>query len=106
MATCDCVLARPANLFGLGVLHTSLCMKHAETRFCMPTGGPLANAFLVRAESKGQPASMERDTARQEAAVSSTQYTQMPPKSVAMQPPLHTMKSLNLRWDMQHRLSE
>ena len=53
-ASCGCVLAGPANLLGLGVLHSSLCMKHAEARFCLPVdGSALSKVFVVRAESNG-----------------------------------------------------
>lgn len=47
-ASCGCFLAKPAALLGLSTLHSSLCMKHAESRFCMPVS---TSAFLIRAQS-------------------------------------------------------
>ena len=99
-AACNCLLAKPARLFGLSDWHNALCMKQAESRFCAPSGINLQNMFLVRAQSSGEPDGL-RDFARQEAVVSSTTFTPVPPphKSKELAPPPTSARSLALRWD-------
>ena len=104
-ASCGCVLAGPANLLGLGVLHSSLCMKHAEARFCLPVdGSALSKVFVVRAESNGAVEAKRearREQARQEAVVEAAAWSSSPPQLSRSA----VMRSVNLKWEMQRRLS-
>lgn len=111
MSTCGCLLAGPANLLGFGVLHQSLCLKHAESRFCMPTTG-VSDMFLVRAQSGGEGSRNDalREVSRNQAAVATTPWSSAPPSYMTGARSFITNEkgsaALTLKWDMRHRLSE
>lgn len=115
MSDCSCILARPAAFFGLSTFHSSLCLKHAESRFCMPVAPKsIQNAFLVRAQSKPAAEMVEadagREMARQECVVATTPWSARPPTAGLHDPskhsPLKSFKSMALQWETAERLSE
>ena len=80
-------------------------MKHAEARFCLPVdGSALSKVFVVRAESNGAVEAKRearREQARQEAVVEAAAWSSSPPQLSRSA----VMRSVNLKWEMQRRLS-
>ena len=99
---CTCFFAKPAGLLGLSTFHGALCLKHAEARFPQASAfcPPVQPIFAQRRATNPQ-SDATRLQAVQEAAISSTQWSTVPPPQAFA----HLTSLTQMKWDVARRVA-